>query len=72
MGKLSDLRQREYTFQREEIELLRATSISDSLREWVSLQSAFEWQLQKTAELFEEDRRKALAELQARLYRLVE
>jgi len=72
VGKLSDLRQREYTLQREEIELLRATSIQDSLREWVSLQSAFEWQLQKTKELFAEDRRQALAELQDRLHRLVE
>jgi hypothetical protein len=47
------------------------TSLQESVSQWMRLQIAFEWQLQQTAILFEQDRRTALAELQARLLRLV-
>jgi hypothetical protein len=47
-------------------------TIQESLHHWLQLQKAFEWQLQQTEGLFSEQRRKALAELQARLHRLVE
>lgn len=46
---------------------LRAMTPAESIRQWVRLQTAFEWQLQQTASLFEQDRRFALVELQARL-----
>lgn len=51
---------------------LRETSIQESIQQWLQLQKAFEWQLQQTEQLFSEQRRKALAELQARVHRLVE
>lgn len=57
---------------KEETLLLLATTIENSVGHWVGLQTAFEWQLQQTATLFEQDRRTALAELQARLQRLVD
>jgi hypothetical protein len=46
--------------------------LPDADLEWLQLQKAFEWQLQQTEELFSKQRRNALAELQARLHRLVE
>ena len=58
--------------QREETLLLRGMTIEESIRQWVWLQTAFEWQLQQTAALFERDRLTALAELQARLQLLVD
>ncbi|MGE5224204.1 MAG: hypothetical protein ACM3PY_17340 [Omnitrophica WOR_2 bacterium] len=51
---------------------MRATTIEESIDQWVELQKAFEWQLQQTAALFEQDRRAALVELQARLQRLAD
>jgi len=51
---------------------LRETSIQESIQQWLQLQKAFEWQLQQTEKLFAEQRRKALADLQARLHRLIE
>jgi hypothetical protein len=51
---------------------LRAVPVQDSIHQWLQLQSAFEWQLQQTASLFEQDRRAAMVELQARLLRLIE
>ena len=56
----------------ESIRQLRATTVQESLNQWLVLQSAFEWQLQKTKQLFENDRRQALVQLQARLHRLIE
>jgi len=56
----------------DEVLLLRDTTIQESIRVWVELQTAFEWQLQQTTTLFEQDRRTALAELQARLRHLVD
>jgi hypothetical protein len=61
------LRENWNAVQKEETLLLRATPIQESILQWLHLQSAFEWQLQQTASLFEQDRWKALAELQARL-----
>ena len=46
---------------------LEATTIQERLHQWIELQVAFEWQLQQTATLFEQDRWAALIELQARL-----
>lgn len=51
---------------------LRETTVQESIQQWLQLQKAFEWQLQQTEELFSDQRRKALAELQARIHRLVE
>jgi hypothetical protein len=47
-------------------------TLEESIGQWAQLQRAFEWQLQQTARLFEQDRRAALAELQTRLHRLIE
>jgi hypothetical protein len=58
--------------QKEETRLLQAMTVQESLNQWLGLQRAFEWQLQKTEALFAAERRAALAELQNRLQRLVE
>ena len=71
MDNLSILREGFDILQREETLLLRAMTIEESIRQWVELQTSFEWQLQQTAALFTRDRHDALAELQARLQRLV-
>lgn len=72
MFNLSSLRERWDSAGKEESLLLRATTIEESIDQWVELQKAFEWQLQQTAALFEQDRRAALVELQARLQRLAD
>jgi hypothetical protein len=69
---LSILREGWDSLRREETLLLRATTVEESIRQWVVLQTAFEWQLQQTAPLFAQERWTALAELQARLQRLVD
>jgi hypothetical protein len=51
---------------------LRETTVQESIQQWLQLQKAFEWQLQQTEELFSDQHRKALVELQTRLHRLVE
>jgi hypothetical protein len=56
----------------ENTRLLREMTVQGSLQQWSRLQRAFEWQLQQTAELFEQERREALIELQARINRLIE
>ena len=56
----------------EERRLLRRMTVQESLRQWLMLKAAFEAQLQATEALFAEERRAALAELQARLARLAE
>jgi len=58
--------------EQEAIRLLRRMTVQESLRQWAMLQAAFEPQLQATQALFAEERRQALAELQARLRRLAE
>lgn len=72
MRDLSVLREDGDSYQWEEIRVLRATTIQESLRQWLWLQQSFEWQLQKTDELFELERREAMADLQARILRLVD
>jgi hypothetical protein len=72
MRRLRGLPENENLFQREETLLLRSMSLQESIQHWLQLQSAFEWQLKCTTEYFAEERYKALAELQARLQRLVE
>ncbi len=71
MRNLSELRKKGDALQIEETLQLRATSIQESIHQWLCLQSAFEWQLQQTSPLFEQDRWTALAGLQARLQLLV-
>ena len=72
MNYLGDLRENRDSLRREETLLMRATTMKESIQQWVSLQTDLEWQLQQTAPLFEQDRRTALVELQARLQRLVD
>jgi tRNA A22 N-methylase len=72
MDNLSVLQESKEALEREETLLLCATSLQESVRQWLRLQSAFEWQLQQTATLFEQDRRNAMIELQARLRRLID
>lgn len=70
MSDLTILREGWDMIEREELRLLRAMTVQESLEHWVQLQKAFEWQLQRTADLFESQRHAALVELQTRLYRL--
>ena len=72
MPDLSDLLEGWDSLHREETLILRTMTIEESIRQWMRLQIAFEWQLQQTATLFEQDRRAALEEFQARLERLVD
>lgn len=72
MADLSVLLEGLDSLHREETLLMRNMTIEESIGQWVRLQTAFEWQLQQTATLFEQDRRAALGELQARLKRLVD
>jgi hypothetical protein len=58
--------------ERLETRLLQRMTIQESLRQWAMLQDAFESQLRATDDLFADDRRRALAELQSRLDRLAE
>jgi hypothetical protein len=46
-------------------------TVRESLISWLTLQRAYEWQLEKTRHLFEHERQKALGELQSRLLRLI-
>jgi hypothetical protein len=71
MADLSALRQNPDPDQEElEIRLLRNMTVQESFQQWLALQEAFEWQLQQTADLFAEERRQALIDLQARLAKL--
>jgi|YNPNPStandDraft_1061719.scaffolds.fasta_scaffold106174_1 hypothetical protein len=72
MRHLKTLREGWEGVEQEAIRLLRRMTIQESLRQWAMLQDAFEPQLQATQALFAEERRQALAELQARLRRLAE
>ncbi len=67
---LSTLRKNFKDLYEEESHLLNEMSIQESLQIWIELQNAFESQLQQTAPLFEEERRRHLIELQARLAKL--
>jgi hypothetical protein len=72
VSNLSNLRGDQRALHREEVLLLRSMTLEESIDQWAQLQRAFEWQLQQTASLFEQDRRAALAELQTLLHRLIE
>lgn len=72
MQDLKSLREGWEFAEQEEIRLLRCMTAQESLRQWAMLQAAFEPQLRATQALFAEERRQALAELQARLRRLAE
>jgi hypothetical protein len=72
VADLKALRQERETMEAEETRLLRRMTAQESLRQWLILQAAFEPQLKATEALFAEERRAALAELQARLARLAE
>jgi len=72
MQDLKSLREGWEFAEQEEIRLLRRMTVQESLRQWAMLQAAFEPQLRATEALFAEERRQALAELQARLCRLAE
>lgn len=67
MHNLNILRQDRDLLDEKDTFLPGAITVQESLRQWVELQTAFEWQLQQTAELFGRDRWAALTELQARL-----
>ena len=58
--------------QHEQTLKLQGLTLQEGIRQWLQLQMAFEGQLQQSAAYFTEDRRKALAELQIRLNRLVD
>ena len=72
MVALRALRQDSKTMEAEETQILRRMTVQESLRQWLMIQVAFEPQLQATGALFAEERRVALAELQARLAQLAE
>jgi hypothetical protein len=70
MRNLKVLRDNWKSIRDEEALLLQTSTIQERLQQWAELQTAFEWQLQQTAPLFEADRREALGMLQSRLLRL--
>ena len=72
MRQLSALREGWEMVEAEESRLLRALTVQESVRQWLSLQRSFETQLQQTAALFGPERQAALAQFQARLLRLAE
>ncbi len=72
MRGLSALREGWEAIEAEETRLLRALTVQESIRQWLSLQRSFETQLQQTAALFELERQTALAQLQDRLHRLAD
>ena len=72
MRDLSALREGWDTVEAEETRLLRAMPVQESIRQWLLLQRSFEAQLQQSAAIFGPDRWAALAQLQARLRRIVE
>ncbi|MGC8781091.1 MAG: hypothetical protein ACP5UQ_09525 [Anaerolineae bacterium] len=72
MSDLRALREGWEAVDAEETRLLRRLTVQESLRQWAMLQAAFEPQLKVTQALFGEERRQALAELQARLRRFAE
>ena len=48
MSDLSILREGRDLIQKEETRLLRAITVQESLKQWIRMQRAFEWQLQQT------------------------
>ncbi len=72
MRELGALRESQYALEADETRLLQGMTIHESVRQWLTLQRAFEPQLQRTASLFASERQAALAQLQLRLRRLAE
>ena len=72
MRELGTLREGWDTLEADEIHLLRCLTVHESIRQWLILQRTLEPQLQETATVFGSERQTALAQLQARLHRLVE
>jgi hypothetical protein len=72
MRDSSALREDWATITVEETRLLRALTVQESVRQWLSLQRSFEAQLQQTAALFGPERQAALAQLQDQLHRLAD
>ena len=72
MRELRTLREGWDALEAEETRLLRHLTVHESVRQWLILQRTFELQLQETATIFGRERQTALAQLQARLRRLVE
>jgi len=69
---LSVLREVWDSYREDQTLLLCNMTIEESIGQWILLQTAFEWQLQQTATIFEQDRQVALVELQERLRLLVD
>jgi hypothetical protein len=72
MRDLSTVRQGWEQINQAEARLDTQMTAQQSFRQWLQLQAAFESQLLRTATIFGSERIAALAELQARLRRLVE
>jgi len=72
MRELRTLREGWDALEADETRLLRRLTVHESIRQWLILQRTFEPQLQETAKLVGSERQTALAQLQARLRRLVE
>jgi len=70
--ELCALRESQDAFEAEETRLLQSMTIQQSIQQWLTLQLAFEPQLQQTAASFAPERQAALAQLQLRLRRLAE
>ncbi len=72
MRDIATLRDRWADLEANEVHLSSHLTIHESFGQWVALQQTFESQLRQTEAVFAPERRKALAQLQARLRRLAE
>jgi hypothetical protein len=72
MRDIATLRDRWADLEANELHLSSHLTIHASFRQWLVLQQTFESQLRQTEAVFAPERRAALAQLQARLQRLVE
>jgi hypothetical protein len=72
VGDLSTVRQGWSEIEQLDRRLLCRVTPQESFRQWSQLQQAFEAQLRETSALFGSERLSSLAELQARLRRLVQ
>ena len=72
MDDLRTLRDRAGELYHVDTRLLQSMTVIESLHIWERLQNAYAWQLKQTAILFEQAHRENLAELQARIHKLIE
>ena len=72
MRDIATLRDRWADLEANETNLSSHLTVHESVRQWLVLQQTFESQLRQTEAVFAPERRAALAQLQARLQRLVE